>query len=132
MANFPAGTFIFSDGTIPIGWTNDSSIMANRYVLGASNTDQVGVRGGSLTHTHASCPLSSVAGHNHGGTKTAQSSITGGKFASGGTPGIVCVKHSHQVTITITNNASHTHTVGETGSANNDPDHTVLMLLRKS
>lgn len=132
MANFPAATFIFSDGTVPSGWTNFSSNFANRYVLGASNIDQVGVMGGSTTHVHASAQLSSVAGHNHGGTKTATSSITGGKFASGGTPGIVCVRHSHQVTVTIANNASHVHTVGETGTADNDPSHTVLMLLRKS
>jgi len=132
MANFPAATFIFSDGTIPSGWTNHSPEMANRYILGASNIDQVGVRGGSTTHVHASASLSSVAGHNHGGTITVESSIKGGTYVNGGTGRIVCVKHSHQVTITITNNASHTHTVGETGSANNDPDHTVLMLLRKS
>jgi len=131
MANFPTGTYIFSDSAIPSGWINYTTY-GGKYIRGSADAEHLGYIAGAATHVHASASLSSVAGHSHGGTKTAQSSITGGKFASGGTPGIVCVKHSHQVTITITNNASHTHTVGETGSANNDPDHTVLMLLRKS
>lgn len=131
MANFPAGTYIFSDGAVPSGWAHHTAY-GGKYIRGAPYAANLGGTGGSLTHTHASCSLSSVAGHNHGGTKTVQSSITGGKFASGGTGGIVCTKHSHQVTVTIANNASHTHTVGETGTADNDPSHTVLMLLRKS
>ena len=128
MANFPAGTYIFSDGTIPSGWAHHTD-WGGKYVRGAPDAASVGTTGGSLAHTHASCSLSSVAGHNHGGTKTVQSSSM---QAGPRTPGIVCVKHSHQVTVTIANNASHTHTVGETGTADNDPSHTVLMLLRKS
>ena len=84
MANFPAATFIFSDGTIPSGWTNHSPEMANRYVLGASNIDQVGVRGGSTTHVHASAQLSSVAGHNHGGAVAADTNYIGNVYVGAG------------------------------------------------
>ncbi len=131
MANFPAGTYIFSDGAIPSGWTHHTAY-GGKYVRGAPDAASLGGTGGSLTHTHASCSLSSVAGHNHGGTKSVTSSTTGGVSVSSGTPGSVCVQHWHNVTITIANNLSHTHTVGETGAADNEPEYTVLMLLRKS
>ena len=131
MANFPAGTFIFSDGDIPTGWSNYTSY-GGKYVRGAASSADLGTTGGAATHKHASCSLSSVAGHNHGGSQSAESSYEGGYYGSGGLGGTASQSHSHTVTMTIANNASHTHTVGETGTADNNPSHTVLMLLRKS
>lgn len=131
MANFPAGTFIFSDEAIPTGWANYTAY-GGKYVRGASLSSQLGTTGGSDTHKHASASLSSVAGHNHGGSQSAESSYQGGWYGSGGTGGTAAKSHAHTVTMNIDNNVSHVHAIGETGSANNDPSHTVLMLLRKS
>lgn len=130
MANFPAGTYIYSDSVIPSGWTNQTSL-GGKYVLGATSSNQLGTTGGALTHKHASALLSSVAGHNHGGSQSATSSTAGDYYASGGTGGTAAESHEHTVTMTIDNCLEHAHTVGETGTANNDVSHTVLMLLRK-
>lgn len=130
MANFPSGTYIFSDGTIPAGWTNQTSL-GGRYVLGASNADQLGTTGGATTHKHSGASLESVAGHNHGGSQSADSSTAGGWYGVGGSGGTAAQSHAHTVTMTIDACSSHTHSVGETGTANNDVNHTVLMLLRK-
>lgn len=131
MANFPAGTYIYSDGTVPSGWVNYTSF-GGRYVLGASTSDQLGTTGGATTHTHDGAPLSTVAGHNHGGSQTQTSSTAGSWWGSGGTGGTAAKSHSHTVTMNINASVSHAHTAGITGSANNNPSHTVLMLLKKS
>lgn len=130
MANFPSGTYIFSDGTIPTGWTNQTSL-GGRYVLGASSSSQLGTTGGSYTHKHSGATLSSVAGHNHGGSQSAESSFQGDWYGSGGSGGTAAQSHSHTVTMTIDACSSHSHSVGETGTADNAVPHTVLMLLRK-
>lgn len=131
MANFPAGTYIYSDLAVPSGWVNQTSL-GGRYVLGASTSNQLGTTGGATTHTHAGASLSTVAGHNHGGSQSQESSTAGNWWGSGGSGGTAAEDHSHTVTMTIGNNSSHSHTVGTTGTADNNPSHTVLMLLKKS
>jgi len=131
MANFPAGTYIFSDGTIPSGWAHHTD-WGGKCVRGAPDAASLGGTGGSLTHTHASCSLSSVAGHNHGGAVAADTNYIGNVYVGAGQSSLSASLHRHRVTANIANNLSHVHTVGETGAADNDPSHTVLMLLRKS
>lgn len=131
MANFPTGTYIYSDAAIPSGWANQT-YLGGRYVLGPDNSNQLGRTGGATTHTHAACSLSSVPGHNHGGSQSATSSFAGSWWGMGGSGGTAATSHDHAVNMTIDNSLAHAHTVSETGSANNDPSHTVLMLLRKS
>lgn len=131
MANFPAGTYIYSDLAVPSGWVNQTSL-GGRYVLGASSPGQLETTGGAGSHIHASAALGSVAGHNHGGSQAAVSSTQGNWYGTGGSGGVAAEDHPHTVTMTINANPSHGHTVGSTGSADNNPSHTVLMLLKKS
>ena len=132
MAQFPTGTYIFSDGTVPSGWAHNTTF-GDRYILGATNSSQIGVTGGNTTHSHSGATLSSVAGHNHGGSKTATSGGSSNTQAVSGT-GVSSGtgSHTHGADVAISNNLSHSHTVGATSSANNDVAHTVLMLLKKS
>ena len=132
MAQFPAGTYIFSDTAIPSGWNNQTAL-GGRYVLGATSASQLKTLGGAASHKHGSVTLSSVAGHKHGGSKSVNSGWGGrtliitGTGKNNGTDG----GHSHTITVNISNSLSHSHTVGETSSADNDISHTTLMLLRK-
>jgi len=133
MANFPARTYIYSDSAVPDGWANYTSL-GGKHVLGATSSEQIGTTGGAASHSHAGTNLSSVAGHNHGGSQNttigngAAFQAVSGTGVSTGTTG----SHTHLVTTAFSNNTSHVHTVGTTSVANNDVPHTVLMLLRKS
>jgi len=131
MANFPTGTYIFSDSAIPSGWINYTTY-GGKYIRGSADAEHLGYIAGAATHVHASASLSSVTGHNHGGSVSADTNYVGNKYVVGGTHNLASSLHRHHVWANITNNLSHTHTVGETGTADNDPSHTVLMLLRKS
>ncbi len=132
MAQFPSGTYIFSDATIPSGWSNQTSL-GGRYILGASSAAQLKTLGGAESHKHDGLTLPAGGVHNHGGTQTVTTAgangtnVYGGSGSSGASGG-----HTHRVTVTISNSLSHSHTVGETSSADNDIPHTTLMLLRKS
>ncbi len=133
MAQFPTGTYIFSDAVTPSGWNNQASL-GGRYVLGATSPSQLKTLGGASSHKHGSASLSSVAGHNHGGQHAVTSSAPMSSGTSFGGTGATTAagNHVHTVTITISNNLSHAHSVGESSSADNDIPHTTLMLLRKS
>lgn len=131
MANFPAGIYIYSDSAVPSGWVNQTSL-GGRYVLGAASAGQLETTGGAASHNHASASLGSVAGHNHGGSQAKSSSFKGAWYGSGGSGGVAAEDHDHLVTMTINANSLHGHTVGVTGTSDNNPSHTVLMLLRKS
>lgn len=132
MAQFPTRTYIFSDGAIPSGWSQHTTY-GDRYILGATNSSQIGTTGGNTTHSHSGANLSSVSGHNHGGSRSAPSGgsnniqAVSGTGVSNGTG-----SHTHSATIEISNNLSHGHIVEATSSANNDVMHTTLMLLRKN
>ena len=131
MAQFPAGTYIFSDAAIPTGWANQIG-RGGKMILGAALAGQVGTSGGAESHKHGSVTLSSVARHNHGGSQTAVTSWAGDRYGVGGTGGTAAESHSHTLTMNIANNVAHSHTVGETSSADNKVSKSILMLLRKS
>ena len=131
MANFPAGTYIFSDGAVPPGWAHHTAY-GGKYIRGSADAEHLGYIAGAATHVHASASLSSVAGHNHGRSVSTYTNYVGNRWVLGGTHALASSLHRHQVIANIANNASHAHAVGETGTADNDPSHTVLMLLRKS
>ena len=131
MAQFPTGTYIFSDAVTPSGWNNQASL-GGRYVLGATSPSQVKTQGGATSHKHDGISLLAGGVHNHGGSQAViilganGSNVIGTATASAAAGG-----HTHAASVTISNNLSHSHTVGETSSADNDISHTTLMLLRK-
>jgi hypothetical protein len=132
MAQFPAGTYIYSDAIIPSGWNNQTGYNG-RYVLGATSPSQVKTQGGATSHKHDGISLLAGGVHNHGGSQALTilgangSNVIGTATASAAAGG-----HTHTASVTISNNLSHSHTVGETSPADNSIPHTVLMLLRKS
>lgn len=132
MAQFPAGTYIFSDAVIPSGWANQTTY-GGRYILGATSAAQLKTLGGAASHKHSGISLTAGGVHNHGGSQAvtilgANGTNVYGSVGSSGAAG----GHTHRITIAISNNLSHTHSVGESSPADNSIPHTVLMLLRKS
>ena len=132
MAQFPAGTYIYSDAIIPSGWSNQTAL-GGRYILGATSPSQLKTLGGAAAHKHSGISLTAGGVHNHGGTQAVTILGANGTNVLGGTGSSAAPGgHTHRTTVTISNNLSHSHTVGETSSADNAIPHTVLMLLRKS
>lgn len=132
MAQFPAGTYIFSDAVIPSGWANQTTY-GGRYILGATSAAQLKTLGGAANHNHSGISLSAGGVHNHGASQAVTIlgangiAVKGGTGATGAGGG-----HTHTAGVYISNNLSHTHSVGESSPADNSIPHTVLMLLRKS
>ena len=132
MAQFPAGTYIYSDAIIPSGWSNQTAL-GGRYILGATSPSQLKTLGGAAAHKHSGISLTAGGVHKHDGSQAvtilgANGTNVYGSVGSSGAAG----GHTHRITVVISNNLSHTHSVGESSPADNSIPHTVLMLLRKS
>lgn len=126
----------WTGGTIPSGWvlcngSNSTPDLRNRFIYGASIDSDVGNTGGADTHTHTNPDTGSDGAHNHG-TKSA---TTGGPSTTvSGSAGLYeCSSnaHTHSVSISTGNCASHTHDVGDTNSASTLPPYIKRVFIMK-
>lgn len=138
----PVGTIILYAGTIPPGWVlcdgaNGTPDLRNRFVRGViSNNDLLGT-GGVASHAHTMPTTGTRAAHAHGDLASASigasTGTTTGTVSTGGVPNTAAPpSHTHAGgDIAIQSADSHSHTIGNTGSANNLPTHIKLYYIMK-
>lgn len=138
LQDFPSGAIIAWDSSaIPAGWLlcnglNGTPDLRGRFVYGASIDGDIRAVGGSDTHTHTSPNVSTVAGHDHGGSTSDSASDGGSVNVTVGTGATgASVGHSHTFNMTVTTSGGHAHSVGASGSSSNVPQHVIRSYIRK-
>ena len=140
LQDFPTGTIIAWDNSaVPAGWllcngANGTPDLRDRFVYGASVDGDIGVTGGSDSHTHTSPNASTASAHDHGGS-TDDNNVSGGgtqlvTIGSGGSA--ASDNHSHDFGMNVTSNGSHAHSIGASGSSSNVPQNVVRSFIRKT
>lgn len=138
-AELPVGGVVIWDdlaGNIPDGFaicdgSNGTPDLRNRFVYGAAGDSDVGLTGGSQTHTHSNSSTGSVSNHSH-----SYSIVTG--YASNyvnqneTSPYTSIVRHHrHYFSSTTPSGGGHSHALGNTGSANHMPAYIKLYYIMR-
>ena len=135
MKQLPIGTVMFWDNpaTIPPGWQILTSSVG-KYVLGANDDSDLLSTGGSESHLHSQPNTATRAAHNHGGSMS-----TGTTSGASTLPVMLysyaqtaVASHTHSAgSVQIYSDGGHGHSIGNTGSANNDPYHVEALIIEK-
>ncbi len=137
-SSFPIGgiiAFYKAASLIPAGWqicdgTNGTPDLRSRFIRGASQDADLGVTGGSETHTHSNPSTNSAGAHSHtvsGGSSPASSSFG----AASGSTSAAAGGHTHNVNIKTGTKGDHSHNVGATGSASTLPPYVMLYYIMR-
>lgn len=142
MANFlnlPIGSIIaWENLTLPSGWVvcdglNGTPDLRDKFVRGAGIDGDVRAAGGASTHTHTNPNTNTVADHNHGGSY--DDTVGGGgseKATSGSGLTTASAGHTHSLGAGIGAAGTHSHTVGDTGSASTLPRYILRVFIRRN
>jgi len=137
MSGLPIGSIIvFRGSTVPDGWavcngSNGTPNLVDRFVYGASIDSDLRTTGGATTHTHTNPNTSWRSAHGHtGGTVTSTNS--GSANQQWGALTNAVSSHTHSVTFSVTTANTHSHTVGDTGSATNLPPYLKRVFIMKT
>lgn len=122
------------DGFVICDGLNGTPDMRDKFVYGAPNDAGVGSTGGATSHTHGNSDTNAAGSHTH--TLVGSTGNSGqNKRASNydGTPAMAAGNHAHSLpTGTITDtDANHTHTFGDTNSADSLPTYLKLYYLMR-
>ena len=139
VSEIPTGTIVAFKGSssaIPLGWalcdgSGTTPNTVDKYIR-TITSGTLEATGGASSHVHTNSATNSAGSHNHGGS-------TGGTAWNSGTVWVTIgsaataadQNHSHSWSVTIGSNGSHTHNVGSTGSADNNPPHIKLYFIQK-
>ena len=134
MKEFPSGTvLIWESAAIPDGWQVLASAIG-RFIMGASVDGDIGDTGGADTHSHVNTGLYTDYGgahiHDTGSSGDAQYASANVSVLNGS--GATATKgHTHNGSITFSNENSHRHIIKESGVTDNNPANIRRVLIEK-
>jgi hypothetical protein len=133
MKSLPIGTVIIWDNpaTIPSGW-QIASESVGKFICGANDEDDLLDTGGAESHIHTQSDTGERGAHNHGGSMSCggTGSVGTSVVYAGGTSGVGAHTHSGG-SISISSAGAHSHTIGDTQSADNDPYHLEILFIER-
>lgn len=139
--SLPIGTIVIWSGTIatiPTGWqkcdgTNGTPDLSAYYPMGATSDSDIGVQGGSATHSHTigTTGSGSIASHTHSFSGSVGAGGTGTLLA-GGTVSPATGGHGHYFSNdTGSASSSHTHSTADPASENGEPPYVRYLYIMK-
>ena len=132
----PIGTIvIWGGGDIPSGWAlcngeNGTPNLTGKFVTGANSNEDLKSVGGSTSHVHGNSAPSSGGGHSHSGI-SGTSGNSGTEMYYGGSGEMAAGNHSHSLSGSVNAVANHSHTIGNTNSADHMPLHKYLQFIMR-
>jgi len=135
----PIGSIVMADyATPPNGWAvcngeNGTVNLVNRFVLGATNNNNLLITGGSETHTHPAKTTGSAGEHNHTLNVTINQSAGSGTITevTGGVESAPAPHTHNALSLTLDTQSAHTHTYPETNAANHLPPYVYLHYIQR-
>lgn len=124
-ANFPSGFFVCNG-------QNGTPDIRDRFVYGANDDNDIGLSGGSKSHSHVNGAVGNGGADNHvkSGTTAATTNLTGDTVSGTGIS-VADTAHVHNYSFTTDTSPNHDHTLGNTELADALPSYVKLYYIMR-
>jgi len=128
-ATLPSGWYVCNGGTVGGTVLPD---LRSKFIYGASVDGDLAATGGGTAHTHTNEGTGSDGSHKHTASGRTGSAV-GGAYVEGGstTTHVASTGHTHTFDFNTNEAGSHSHGVGDTGSASNLPPYVKLYYITR-